>query len=94
MKYRRLVIIGGVTIGFLSVPMIAMQFSDDVNWTVGDFVVAGVLFFGFGLLCELTMRRLGQGNRRILACLTLLVIFLLIWGELAVGIFGSPLGGT
>ena len=39
----------------LLIPLIAMQFSDQVNWKLADFVIAGVLLFGTGLICEFVM---------------------------------------
>ena len=34
----------------LAIPALAMQVSDEVNWTVSDFVFAGVMIIGTGLL--------------------------------------------
>ena len=44
----------------LLVPLIAMQYTTEVNWTVGDFLVAGVLLLGIGLAIELLLRRISQ----------------------------------
>lgn len=71
----------------LLIPFIAMQFTDEVNWALLDFVVAGVLLLGTGLLCELALRRVKKIKYRIAICATLLLAMLLIWAELAVGIF-------
>jgi len=70
-----------------------MQFTDEMNWTLFDFIVAGVLLLGTGLMCELVMRRITKISLRIAICVALLAMFLLIWAELAVGIFGTPLSG-
>ncbi|MBK7560754.1 MAG: hypothetical protein IPQ06_08425 [Chitinophagaceae bacterium] len=77
----------------LLIPLIAMQFTDEVKWTLPDFIVAGVLLLGTGLMCELVMRKVKKKGHRIAICLTLLTALLLIWIELAVGIFGTPLSG-
>jgi hypothetical protein len=34
-----------------------MQFTNEVNWTLFDFVVAGVLLLGTGFICELVIRK-------------------------------------
>lgn len=71
----------------LLAPLIAMQFSHEVKWDVADFLVAGVLLFGTGLVCEFVMRKVKTTRYRILICGAILLILLLIWLELAVGIF-------
>ncbi len=65
---------------------IAMQFANEVNWTLFDFIVAGTLLLGTGLMCELVMRKVNKILLRIGICVVLLAILLLIWAELAVGI--------
>jgi hypothetical protein len=37
-----------------------MQLTDEVNWTVLDFVVAAALYLATGLLCEFTLRKVKQ----------------------------------
>jgi hypothetical protein len=44
----------------LLVPLVAMLFSDEAAWSVGDFVVAAVLLGGTGLLLELAVRKPGN----------------------------------
>ena len=36
-----------------------MQFTDEVNWDVADFVIFGVLLFGVGITYELAARKNG-----------------------------------
>ncbi len=71
-----------------------MQFTSEVNWMLSDFVVAGVLLLGTGLMCELAIRKIKNVKARVAICLGLLAVLLLIWAELAVGVFGTPLGGS
>lgn len=78
----------------LLLPLTAMQFTDEVKWTLSDFVVAGVLLLGTGLLCELVLRKVHKIEYRIGICLALLAALFLIWIELAVGIFGTPFAGS
>ncbi len=78
----------------LLTPLIAMQFTTEVNWTAFDFVVAGVLLLGTGLLAELIMRKVKNKNRKIVAIAMLLAVLFLVWAELAVGIFGTPFAGS
>lgn len=72
----------------LFVPVIAMQYTKEVNWTLIDFVVAGFLLFGTGISCELVLRRVKKTRTRVAICGAILIALLIIWVELAVGIFG------
>jgi uncharacterized membrane protein len=78
----------------LLIPFIAMQFTNEVNWSVSDFMVAGVLLLGTGLLCELVIRKVKNTRYRLIICAVILLALLLIWIELAVGIFGTPFAGS
>ena len=94
MKNKRLLGIVLIVILLLLIPLIAMQFTNEVNWTLSDFVGMGGLLLGTGLLCELVMRKVKKIEYRIVICAALLVALLLIWAELAVGIFGTPFAGS
>lgn len=93
MQHKRLFIIVLIVIILLTIPIIAMQLTDEVNWTLQDFIVAAALLLGTGLLCEFTLKKVKQPKYRIAICLAFLLLLLLIWAELAVGIFGTPLSG-
>jgi hypothetical protein len=58
--YRSAVRVSLVTACVLLVPLVAMQITDEVDWGVADFVVAGVLLAGTGLLLELAARKPGN----------------------------------
>ncbi|GAB2539821.1 hypothetical protein [Spirosoma aerophilum] len=94
MKNKRLIGIVLTVAGVLSVPLIAMQFTNEVNWSLFDFIVAAVLLLGTGLLVEFVLRTVKRSDYRIAICGVILVMLALIWIELAVGIFGSPLAGS
>lgn len=78
----------------LLIPFIAMQFTEEVNWNLLDFVVMGFLLAGTGLVCEVILRKVGKKEHRLLHCGVVLLAFFLIWAELAVGIFGTPFAGN
>ena len=78
----------------LSIPFFAMQFTSEVNWSLADFIVAGVLLFGTGLLCELVMRKVKTTRNKLILIGVVLLVLLLVWIELAVGLFGSPFAGS
>jgi len=93
MQNKRLLIILLITIILLLIPLIAMQFTNEVNWTLFDFIIAGFLIFGIGLIFELTLRKIKNVKYRIVMFAVILLTFLLLWAELAVGIFGTPISG-
>ena len=93
LKSKRLFFILLTAFVLLLIPLAAMQFTDEVNWTLLDFIVAGALLFGTGLMCELAIRRIHSKTYRIVICATLLSGLILVWAELAVGIFGAMHSG-
>jgi hypothetical protein len=71
----------------LLIPLIAMQFTDEVKWTTLDFGAAAALLLSTGLLCELVLRKVKQLKYRVALCAAILLVCFLVWLELAVGIF-------
>ena len=93
-KNKRLIGIVFTVAFILLIPLIAMQFTNEVKWDVFDFIVMGTLLMGTGLMCELVLRKVKKRESRIFICATLLIALFLIWAELSVGIFGSPFAGS
>ncbi len=86
-KNKRLIIILLAVAILLLIPLIAMQFTNEVNWTLSDFIAAAVLLLSAGLVAEFVMRKVKNNSLRIAICVALLIMLLLVWIELAVGIF-------
>lgn len=74
----------------LVLPLVAMQFTSEVNWTGGDFVVAAVLLFGSLGAYELAARKTGRTLYRAGVGLGIAATFFLIWGNGAVSVSDSP----
>ena len=91
---NRLKIILLIVLGILLVPLIAKQFTSEVNWGIEDFALMAVLLFGTGLLIEVVLRYVQSKGNRILLCSLIIIALFLVWAELAVGIFGSPFAGS
>ncbi|MCF7793317.1 MAG: hypothetical protein K9N09_04415 [Candidatus Cloacimonetes bacterium] len=87
MNKKSRTITGSIIIIFLLIPLIAMQFTNEVDWSLTDFVIAAVLFLITGFVFYLILKKAESKRQKIIFSLVLLVIFLLIWAELAVGIF-------
>jgi len=92
-RNKRIVGIVLAVVILLFIPLIAMQFTDEVNWSLPDFVAAAILLFGTGLMCELVIRKINIIKYRFAICIVTLAALFLIWAELAVGIFGTPFSG-
>jgi MFS family permease len=87
-EHRWRIAMWGAAALLLIVPLLAMQVTHEVNWGLGDFVLAGVLLFGAGLLYELAAKAGNLAYRGGVA-LALAAAVGLIWVSLAVGIIGS-----
>lgn len=81
------------TTALLLIPLVAMQFSEDVRWGLADFIIIGGLLIGAGLAYEAIASMVNSKYRTIAAIVVVLAV-LLIWVELAVGIFGTPVAGS
>jgi len=77
------------TAGILMIPLAAMQFSNEVNWSLFDFAFAGTLLFGAGLVFVLVARTWKNTPYRLGLAVAVGAGLMLIWGNLAVGFIGS-----
>jgi hypothetical protein len=73
----------------LLLPLVAMQFSDEVNWSVADFALAGALLMGTGISYELAVRMTGNTAYRAALGVALAGAFILVWLSAGVGIIGK-----
>lgn len=78
----------------LLIPLLAMQFTGEVDWSAGDFLIMGLLLFGLGLGIDVLLSCVRSPQQRMLFLVLLILSFLLLWAELAVGIFGTPFAGS
>ncbi|TPE44449.1 hypothetical protein [Pontibacter mangrovi] len=78
----------------LLIPFIGTLVSTEVNWGIFDFIVAGILLLGTGLMVEFVLRKVRKPEYRIAFIAAILLILFLVWAELAVGLFGTPFAGS
>lgn len=71
----------------LLVPLIAMQFTREVQWGVLDFAIIGALLLGSGMVYEFGIRSVKKTWYRGGLTGLLILAVIAIWVELAVGIF-------
>lgn len=84
----RILIWGGLA-ALLALPLVAMQFTDEVDWGPFDFLVMGVLFAIVGGCFELAARLSRNWTYRAGFAVTIITSFLTIWVNLAVGMIGN-----
>lgn len=78
----------------LLIPLVAMQFTDEVDWNLFDFFVIGTLLFGSGLVYIAIARNIKDPLYRAILATVFVGLVFLAWAELAVGIFGTPFAGS
>ncbi|MDQ3287590.1 MAG: hypothetical protein M3Q42_04890 [Pseudomonadota bacterium] len=82
------VIWGGAALLLLA-PLVAMQFTGEVNWDETDFMVVGAMLLAACGTYELATRVSGNTAYRVAAGIAVVTAFVLVWVNLAVGVFGS-----
>ena len=87
----KIIVVTGIV---LFIPFIAMLFTDEVRWSTFDFVLMDLMIFSSVLLGVTLQKKIKNPKKRILVIIILLLLFLLIWAELAVGIFDTLFAGS
>jgi hypothetical protein len=78
----------------LLLPLIGMFFSNEINWSFFDFIIMGILILSLSFSIKQVLKTTKNINYRILIIAVILILFLLIWAELAVGVFDTPFAGS
>jgi hypothetical protein len=84
----RIAIWGGAAF-LLLLPLVAMQFTDEVNWDETDFIVFGAMLAAACGTYEIAARMTGNSSYRLAVGVAVATAFVLVWINLAVGIIGS-----
>ena len=82
-------LVWGGAAALLLLPLVAMQFTDEVVWTFIDFATAGVLVLVTAIVFEVIARRSPNTAYRMAATIALAASFLLVWVSISVGIIGA-----
>ena len=78
----------------LLIPLLGNVFSDEINWSLFDFLVMGTILLTMGILINLIIDKLKKRSFKVLLIIVTILVFALIYLELAVGIFGTPFAGS
>lgn len=79
----------GFAVALLALPFFAMMVTNEVTWSLSDFIVFGAMLAIAGGLFEVAVRMSRSGAYRIGAAFGVLAGFLLVWVNGAVGFFGD-----
>lgn len=77
----------GAAAVLLLLPLVAMQFTPEIVWDQADFAIFGVMLAVACGAFELAVRLTHRPAYRVLASLALTGGFILLWAQLAVGVF-------
>ncbi|XXV32117.1 hypothetical protein WME87_25125 [Sorangium sp. So ce1389] len=73
----------------LLLPLVAMQFTEEVAWDLADFIIFGAMLACACGAYELAARATGNKAYRAAVGVALAAAFVLVWMNLAVGIIGN-----
>lgn len=85
---QSLVKLTGTTAVLLAIPFTGMQFSNEINWSVSDFIISGIMIFSTGLAYVLFTRKHADLIYKAACALSLFSSLLMVWSNLAVGLIG------
>lgn len=71
----------------LLLPLLAMQFTQEMAWTLSDFLVFGGMLLAACAAFELALKLTRNKTYLLAFCIAIATAFILVWVELAVGIF-------
>jgi len=77
----------------LLVPLVGVIFFE-LDWSGFDFLVMTLLILSLSILINLILYYTDSSKLKLLLIFIVSILFLLIWAELAVGIFGTPFAGN
>ena len=86
---KRLIIWAVVIVLILMIPFIVMQFTDQINWDLLDFVIMGTALIGIGIAYEFVALKSAKTVYRVALGISIGGAFFLFWVNGAVGIIGN-----
>jgi hypothetical protein len=91
---QKTTIIFCVPAAILCIPLIGNLTSREFEWSLSDFVIGAALLFATAFIIDMILRKVKSKTSRIIFCCVIVFLLILIWVEMAVGLFGSPIAGS
>ena len=85
----QMLFVASITAMILLIPLIAMDFTSEVNWNGLDFLVMAMMLMGAGLTYVFIANLSSSYAYKLGVAITMLTSFLLVWVLLAVGMIGA-----
>ncbi len=73
----------------IMIPLIAMQFTNEVVWTMSDFIIGWTILFSIGFAFQAIGRRAKNSSYKFATGIAAFTTLFVIWSNLAVGIIGN-----
>lgn len=86
MRRKKLLLPIIIILVLLAIPLIAMQFTESVDWSLLDFVVMGALLIGLWMSSILVSKKVKRKQTRPWLLVLVTLVFVMIWIEITVGI--------
>lgn len=83
-----------IVILIVLIPLLTMLFTNEVDWTFIDFAIAGILLFSLIQTVMYIQKNIKNLTYKNIILSIIIVMFLIVWAELAVGLFGTFLAGN
>ena len=71
----------------LIIPLVGTILFDQIDWGILDFLVMGIILLIVGIALSAVSQKIKNSRKKFFYNLVIMLIFFLIWAELAVGIF-------
>ena len=71
----------------LIIPLVGTILFDQIDWGILDFSVMGIILLIVGMVLSVVSQKIKNPRKKFFYNLVIMLIFFLIWAELAVGIF-------
>lgn len=78
----------------LIIPLLGMLITDEFDWTIFDFIIMGIILLLLGIGINFISNQKKSIQSKTIYIGLLISMFLIIWAELAVGVFNSPFAGS
>lgn len=91
-KVMSIVVLG--TLIVLAANLVAMRFTDSVNWSAFDFALISVFLIGFGFVLDRAVALFRTTTHKAAIGATVVIAAAVLFVELSVGLVGSPIAGS